>query len=127
MKKTADIKTGRKYWGAMPLPPGAELLGAVSRDSQTGALIKMPTGLQVQGNAGVIRTLPADREDYQRAWEKLDTEVFKVLDDHGDNVADAKIRRCGDDWLYNDDVNGWDVLTDKEVSDLKKWGGFEKA
>lgn len=47
------------YWGAMPLPAGAQALGTVKRDTlETGALIRLSTGKYVQGNAGAIRTLP---------------------------------------------------------------------
>lgn len=47
------------YWGAMPLPPGAEALGTVTRnETDVGALIRMATGIYVQGNAGMIRSLP---------------------------------------------------------------------
>lgn len=46
------------YWGVMPLPDGATALGVVSRDSGTGALIRLKNGNYVQGNAGVFRTLP---------------------------------------------------------------------
>lgn len=48
----------RIYWGAMPLPNGAEALGTVTRDTGTGALIKLESGAYVQGNAGSIRILP---------------------------------------------------------------------
>ena len=47
------------YWGPGPLPAGAEFLGTVTRDEiDTGALIRMATGIFVQGNAGAIRSLP---------------------------------------------------------------------
>lgn len=47
------------YWGAMPLPEGAEALGLVKRGvGDTGALIHLKSGNYVQGNAGSIRTLP---------------------------------------------------------------------
>lgn len=47
------------YWGPGPLPAGAEFLGTVTRDEiDTGALIRMPNGIFVQGNAGAIRSLP---------------------------------------------------------------------
>lgn len=47
------------YWGAMPLPEGAEALGLVKRGvGDTGALILLKNGSYVQGNAGSIRTLP---------------------------------------------------------------------
>lgn len=46
-------------WGAQPLPEGATAHGTVTRDTgETGALIRMPTGVYVQGSAGVLRSLP---------------------------------------------------------------------
>jgi hypothetical protein len=46
------------YWGAMPLPAGAEALGLVKRDTlETGALIRLASGSYVQGNAGGFRNL----------------------------------------------------------------------
>jgi hypothetical protein len=46
------------YWGAMPLPEGAEALGLVKcGGGDTGALIRLASGNYVQGNAGGIRTL----------------------------------------------------------------------
>ena len=48
----------RIYWTG-PLPDGAEALGTVTRDGyDTGALLRMQTGVYVQGNAGAIRSLP---------------------------------------------------------------------
>ena len=47
------------YWGAMPLPANAEALGVVTRTTgESGALIRLDTGVYVQGNAGAIRNLP---------------------------------------------------------------------
>ena len=47
------------YWGPGPLPAGADFCGTVTRDGyDTGALIRMPSGIYVQGNAGAIRNLP---------------------------------------------------------------------
>ena len=48
----------KHYWGQMPLPAGAEALGTISRETGTGALIKLASGVYVQGNAGAVRTLP---------------------------------------------------------------------
>ena len=42
----------------MPLPVGAEALGIVSRETGTGALIRLTDGSYVQGNAGGIKSLP---------------------------------------------------------------------
>lgn len=50
---------GLVYWGPGPLPQGATLLGAVtSPDGKSGALLKMPTGILMRGNAGAIASLP---------------------------------------------------------------------
>lgn len=49
----------RIWWGPAPLPQGATARGTVTRDGYDhGALIEMPTGLYVHGNACAIRTLP---------------------------------------------------------------------
>lgn len=49
----------KMYWGPMPLPEGAEVLGIVKRENlETGALIRLANGNYVQGNAGGIRGLP---------------------------------------------------------------------
>jgi hypothetical protein len=60
MEITKSINTGKMYWGEVALPSGAEIIGTVTRGTgQTGALIQLPNGNYVQGNAGTIRTLAA--------------------------------------------------------------------
>lgn len=57
--KITKTEQWRAYWGAMPLPERAKALGIIERDAgDVGALIEMPTGLLVQGNAGCLRSLP---------------------------------------------------------------------
>lgn len=59
MVTVSIVKNWKHYWGAMPLPSGAEAIGVVRRDSgEAGALIHLANGHYVQGNAGVIRDLP---------------------------------------------------------------------
>lgn len=46
-----------------PVPPGAEVVGMVTRDGffhagDAGALVRLANGTLVQVNAGVVRTLP---------------------------------------------------------------------
>lgn len=55
------------YWGVMPLPAGAEAIGIVSRETGTGALIRLANGNYVQGNAGGIRTLP--KREVEQAYK----------------------------------------------------------
>lgn len=50
-----DIRQARLYWGAMPLPQGAELIGLVGRTSgELGAAINI-NGHIWQGNAGALK------------------------------------------------------------------------
>ena len=55
IKKSGNWKL---YWGVMSLPVAAEALGIVTRETGTGALIRLANGNYVQGNAGSIRNLP---------------------------------------------------------------------
>lgn len=57
---SAALKRAKLLWGAMPLPLNSTLLGTIRRAEDQGeeALILMPTGITVGGNAGVIKPLP---------------------------------------------------------------------
>lgn len=47
------------YWGASPIPPGSTAIGYVRRaPGDDGLLLRMATGIYVQGNAGSLRSLP---------------------------------------------------------------------
>lgn len=60
MKTTTNIKEGKLYAGA--IPQGAEIIGTVERSfADKGALVKLASGVIVQMNAGVIRSLPNER------------------------------------------------------------------
>jgi len=59
-----------------------------------------------------------DDYEYRKVWNALTSPVQTVLDDAGDNAANAQIRRWGDVWLYVDDSGGWDVLDDWHKSRL---------
>lgn len=50
-----DIKS--IYWGAGPLPRGAEIVGEYQHGTRRGALIRLANGIHVQGNAGTIRAV----------------------------------------------------------------------
>lgn len=58
MLKVTKSGNWQLYWGYAPLPTNAEAIGVVQRETlETGALIKLSSGVYVQGNAGAIRTL----------------------------------------------------------------------
>jgi hypothetical protein len=60
MKTTNNIKEGKLYAGV--IPQGAEIIGTVDRSfADKGALVKLASGVVVQMNAGVIRSLPNER------------------------------------------------------------------
>jgi hypothetical protein len=42
------------YWGAMPLPNGAKLIGGYSDNNRAGALIELYNGRKICGNCGCI-------------------------------------------------------------------------
>ena len=80
-------KQWQLYWGAMPLPAGAEALGTVKRDTGTGALIRLANGNYVQGNAGGIRNLP--QREVEQAWQV--SEAAAALGSiGGKSTSDAK-------------------------------------
>lgn len=57
------------YWGYTSLPAGSEAIGTVQRETlETGALIRLATGIYVQGNANVIRTL--DQSEVKTALDR---------------------------------------------------------
>jgi len=60
MKLTVNLSGPWKlYAGPAPIPDGATIRGTVRRSSGAeGALVEMPTGIFVQWNAGVTRSLP---------------------------------------------------------------------
>lgn len=61
LTKTKDTKMGKLYAG-LTLPKGATIIGTVTRDTgETGALVRLANGQEVQYNAGVIKSLPPQR------------------------------------------------------------------
>lgn len=69
MLKVTKSGNWQLYWGYMPLPANAEVLGTVQSETlESGALIRLTTGIYVQGNAGSIRTL--DQREVREAIER---------------------------------------------------------
>jgi hypothetical protein len=72
------------YWGYTPLPVGSEALGIIQRENlETGALIRLSTGVYVQGNVTAIRTL--DQREVKAALDR--SEAAAAL---GSMTSDAK-------------------------------------
>lgn len=51
------IAMAQSYWGASPLPKGAEIIGGYSDSRRAGALIRLANGRVVCGNAGAISNI----------------------------------------------------------------------
>ena len=52
-------------------------------------------------------------------WDLLDSQIYKVCDEEGVNVANALVRHFnGYKWLYVDDDMGYYLIDDCEVDDL---------
>ena len=84
MLKVTKSGNWQLYWGYGPLPTNAKALGVVQRENlETGALLRLGTGIYVQGNAGAIRTL--DQRDVKAAIERSEAAVAL-----GSMTSDAK-------------------------------------
>ena len=59
---SVDLKQSPRLY-SLVFPAGSDVLGVVDRDGQRGALVRIrATGMLVQVNAGVVRSLPRDTE-----------------------------------------------------------------
>ena len=68
MQYTITLPGKPKLYSPMPMPPGWEVVGEITRDGEAipGALVRnAATGLYAQANAGAIRTL--DQREVARA------------------------------------------------------------
>ena len=52
------VPMAQAYWGAEPMPEGAEIIGGYSDKKRAGALIRLASGIYVCGNAGRISNIP---------------------------------------------------------------------
>lgn len=56
---------------------------------------------------------------FEKVWKELDTQIFRVCDEHGENVCAAMIRWvAGGHWLYVDEADGWKIIPHDEVEKL---------
>ena len=52
-------------------------------------------------------------------WHALESQVLFVVDEHGVNMANAQVRHMlGSYWLYVDDVEGYEIMTQGELEFL---------
>lgn len=63
------------------------------------------------------------KDAVKAAWHQAASRVYLVVDGHGANSAKAQLRWGGDEkrsdgWLYVDDVDGWQRITDHEAGIL---------
>ncbi len=52
-------------------------------------------------------------------WEACQGPVFRVVDEDGHNVADARIRHLSKEyWLYVDDTDGYEIMSENLMDSL---------
>lgn len=71
IKICRDASKGRLWWGYSLPPLGAVILGTVETKNPSyrkGALIRMPLGVYVRGNAGTLASL--DQREVKKAIAK---------------------------------------------------------
>lgn len=57
--------------------------------------------------------------DFGSVWCALESQVLRVLDEEGNNVADCRVRHLlGNYWLCVDDMDGYYILHQDFVKDL---------
>ena len=57
--------------------------------------------------------------NYCSIWDELTGPVFRVVDEEGNNVADARVRHLlGKFWLYVDDMDGFEIFDEGSVESL---------
>lgn len=100
MLKVTKSGNWQLYWGYMPLPAQAEALGTVQRQREpsgreTGALIRLATGVYVQGNAGAIRTLDQSQVTEAMARSEAAAALGSITSDAKAAAARANGKRGG--------------------------------
>lgn len=69
-----NLRLADLFWGPGPLPTGAVILGNVYRKPGiAGAIIRLPSGLYAQGNAGSLRSV--NQTDIQRAIRQAGSQI----------------------------------------------------
>ncbi|MCE7870724.1 hypothetical protein DYH09_10130 [bacterium CPR1] len=58
------------------------------------------------------------QEELKKAWESLDTLIYRVLDAEGNQVANAQVRQYGEVWLFYDEEDGYLVIDSEQVQNL---------
>lgn len=56
--------------------------------------------------------------DYAAIWQALTTQVYRLLNADSENGDRARVRRYGGAWLYHDEQDGYQVVTDADVVGL---------
>lgn len=57
--------------------------------------------------------------NFTTVWEACESPIYRVVDEEGNNVADAQIRHfLGRNWLYVDDTDGFALIHENDASKL---------
>ena len=57
--------------------------------------------------------------DWQAIWDACVSQIYRVVDEEGNNVADCQIRHLKDElWLMVDDMDGYEIHDCESVGRL---------
>lgn len=51
------------------------------------------------------------KDEIEAAYLASSSPVYRVMDDEGRNMAEAKVRLTGLGWVYVDEVDGWSLIS----------------
>lgn len=59
-----------------------------------------------------------NRQRLSEAYDASQEPIYRIVDEDGDNVAEATLRHTPLGWVYQDEVDGFDLLTDADAAIL---------
>lgn len=63
--------------------------------------------------------IEVNHANFSNIWNECTSEIFRVVDEDGNNVAAAECRHfLGPYWLYVDNAAGFSILSISEIDDL---------
>lgn len=60
----------------------------------------------------------ATKQELRAAYEASSEPVHQILDEDGDNMADATLRQTALGWIYQDNVDGFELMDDDNAQRL---------
>ncbi len=67
------------------------------------------------------------REELERYFDESTEPIRLVVNEHGENIENAEVRKTEIGYIYTDDVNGWELITESEYRRLDKAVWYKKT